>query len=78
MTYVVCETPVAMIWHVRKLRNAPQFSGGIDIGESETLCGARASWDIKFDIDEAIKFGNIGCSICSKLIKEIKNDIHKE
>lgn len=48
---ICCETIAAITVHIRRVTEAgPKYGGGAD---SLTLCGKKAAWDTKFDIEEA-------------------------
>lgn len=48
---IACETNAAITIHLRYLGEAgPKYGGGAD---TLTLCGAKASWDLKCAVTEA-------------------------
>jgi len=70
-THSFCETLAATCWHIRPLVNGKQFFGGG--ADTETLCGLRAMWDIKSELDKnkvrLLALANAGkpCRKCSQL-----------
>ena len=60
---VVCETPAAIVLHLREVGASKINYSGND-GKTETLCGAGVGWDTREQVQYAT------CSTCLNIVAD--------